>query len=99
MKYAVLYSLPVIASLGTALAQSADISTVCQEIDAAISSASEVFYPGAYEGGPASLWLADAAYMQRTWASLPPTSTGCPRAHRSQLARSSQGLLTTWVPW
>ncbi|EPS98357.1 hypothetical protein FOMPIDRAFT_83615 [Fomitopsis schrenkii] len=45
MRHAILYSLPVIASLGTAYAQSADVSTVCEEIAAAISSASEVFYP------------------------------------------------------
>ena len=95
MRRAILYTLPVVASLGVAYAQSADVSTVCEEIAAAISSASEVFYPGMYYGDRASSRWVDAAHVQRTGASPPPTSTGCPRAPSSRHVRSSQGLLRT----
>lgn len=93
MRHAILYSLPVVASLGAAYAQSADVSTVCEEIAAAISSASEVFYPGAHWHGYALLHLPDIARVQRTGASPLPTFIGCPRAPSSRLAQLSLALL------
>ncbi|KZT74093.1 FAD-binding domain-containing protein [Daedalea quercina L-15889] len=48
MRRAVLYTLPIFASLRTSYAEllRRDVSTVCEEIAAAISSESDIYYPG-----------------------------------------------------
>lgn len=63
MRRTILCTLPVLASLGAAYAQSADVSTVCEEIDAAVSSASEVFYPGACYDGRSSSCRTDEVHV------------------------------------
>lgn len=55
MRRAVLYTLPFVASLGASYAQpellKREASTVCEEIAAAISSESAVYYAGAHCSG------------------------------------------------